>query len=491
MNLRFWGGWFLVLAGIGIVLTMGCEKGALGVKPAVVMGKVVDSDNTSIAVSGALVRMMSMEAVGASELKQGNTYASTITDADGMFVFENVTPDNVVFEIEASGYAKKEYPETTAATSDTGETTTAAKVDKVYVKSGSVTNLGLIGLRKITNPLPETITAAIVLRDSKTLEILDESAGPVTISFNNQTITLPVSNWKDGIDLTGNPITLKAESSFKVMVRANPNFYLSKEQTIAGTGDIQTDFLLDPVSYNLLLRCTNVPDYIQGGVVNVFAESIPTNLASPPKVIATHTIDDLGDLTQPNLPEVIQVPGLALPVNLRINVRGYEDEVLTISQSNLPAGTQGTYRIDVNFLNNNGTRALIYDPVLASQAGLLDNRMKRDVVLEVAGPHLLDGDVVNAAISLPSGAVTYDNGVVVSATPVACSNNMPVRITFADTAVGYNMDYVVSIYPSVGSPSYASGSYTISSADPIMINPVDDVPASALLIGVNAERPNN
>ena len=48
MNLRFWGGWFLAIAGISILLTMGCEKGALGVKPATIVGQVVDKDNPSL-----------------------------------------------------------------------------------------------------------------------------------------------------------------------------------------------------------------------------------------------------------------------------------------------------------------------------------------------------------------------------------------------------------------------------------------------------------
>lgn len=490
MNLRFWGGWFLVLAGISVMMTMGCEKGALGVKPATVIGKVVSKDNTSIPVPNAQVRMMSVIAVGSNELKQGHTFASTVTDAGGNFLFENAPPDNVVFEVTAGGYAKMIYPETVAAIEDDGQAGAVSTVDQVYIKSGSVTNLGLLPMRKISNALPETVNVSLVLRDNKTREILTESAGPVTISFNNQSVTLPVSNWKNGIDLTGNPITLNAESSFQVMVRANPEFYNAQTTTMPGTGDIQAEIFLTAISYNLLLRCTEVPDYIQGGVVNIFAETIPTSLASPPKVIATHSIDDLGSLSAPNLPETISIPGLALPVNLRIQVRGYSDEVMTISQNNLPSGSQGTYRVDANFLHNNGTRALIYDPVLASQAGLLDNRLGRDVVLEVAGPHLIDGDVVAVAISLPSGNSTYDNGVVVSATPVACSNNRPVRVTFPDTAVGYNMSYTVSIYPSVGSPSYASGSYTLSSTEPIMINPANDVPARGLLIGVEAARPD-
>ena len=487
MNLRFWGGWFLVLAFVGVILTMGCEKGALGVKPAVVMGKVVDSSNVAIPVVNAQVTMVSKETSGDNDLAQGNNFVSTRTDADGNFIFENVQPDNVIFEIEASGYSKKMYPSTTAEASEEGETAAVSQFDSIYVRSGSVTNVGNLGMTKISSPLPETITASIVLRDAKTLEVLGENAGPVTISFNNQTLTLPVSNWKSGTDLTGNPITLTAESSFNVMVKASPDLYLAKTETLSGAGDIQAEILLTPVSYNLLLRCTNVPDYIEGGVVNIFAETIPANLASPPKVIATHTIDNLGDLSAPNLPETISVPGLALPVNLRVQVRGYQDEVIQISSNNLPAGSQGTYRVDINFLLNNAASNLIYDPVTASQAGLLDNRVTRDLSLVVAGPGLLSTDAVSGAISLPSDAPVYHNGAIQSN---LCQNNQPVRITFPNTVVGYDFTYSVTVSPTQpASPSYASGSYSISSPQAMMLPVPDDIPVSGIIVGVDARRP--
>ncbi|MEW6711183.1 MAG: carboxypeptidase-like regulatory domain-containing protein [Candidatus Riflebacteria bacterium] len=483
MNLRFLGGWFLVLAGIGIMLTMGCEKGALGVKPAVVTGQIVDKDNPTLGVANAVVKMMSKEQVGSSELKQGATFATAVTNAEGNFIFENVSADNVVFEIEASGYAKSQYPEVTSTATEEGETALTAVVDKVYIRSGSVTNLGRISMRKIANPLPETITASIVLRDSKTMEILDESAGPVTISFNNQAITLPVTNWKNGLDLTGNPIVLTAESEFKVMVRANPSFYLAKEETLSGAGNIQADILVTPVTYNIMLRCTNVPDYIDGGVVNVFAETIKGD--KPPQVIATHSIDDLGALSAPNLPEIITVPGLALPVNLRIQVRGYQDEIMVISQDNLPAGTMGTYRLDVNFLESI-QGPIIYHPTIASQAGLLDNRIKRNVILRVAGPHLIAGDSTDAFINLPYESKTYLNDI--GAASWVSNNGGPVDVIFNNTVVGYNLSYTVSV--TAGNPlSIASGSYVISSEDPMMVSPPQDSTNPSLLIGVAAERP--
>ena len=495
MNLRFWGGWFLVIMIIGIGLTMGCEKGALGVKSATVTGKIVDRDNPNIPIANAIVHMMSHSPVGDSPLVQGPNYLNTTTNANGEFIFENVEPDNVVLEVEANGYSKIQYPETTAD-SNASSTSSAltAQVTDVYVKSGSVTDLGVLSMRKIANPLPQTIHASILLRDATSMEPISETAGPVTISFNNQTFTLPVSNWKDGIDATGNPITLSAESSFNVIVKANSKYYLTQSVTMPGSSDISTEILLTPVSYNLLLRCTHVPDYIEGGVVNVFAETIGgSNPLAPPKVIATQSINNLGNLTTPNLPVLLKVPGLALPVNLRVQVRGYEDEVMQINSNNLPAGTQGNYRIDINFLYDDGVKGnsiLSYDPVVASQAGLFDNMRTRPVQLMVSGKDLLDKDTVSVSTSLPyKGGILYNNGVTTSALPIQCQNNQPVSITFNQMAVGYNMNWAVTVSPSITGLDAASGSYTITNSSPDMINVPVDNSGIALQFDAPAVRP--
>lgn len=486
MNLRFWGGWFLVIMVLGIVLTMGCEKGALGVKSATVTGKVVDRDNPSIPIKNAIVHMMSHSPTGDSPLVQGPTYTNATTNSDGVFVFENVTPDNVVFEIEANGYSKIQYPQVTA--DSTASSTLAAQVQDVYVRSGSVTDLGPLTMKKIANPLPSSkITAKIVLRDAISKEILDSSkVGNITISFNNQTVESTVSGWQNGTDSTGNTISLDAESSYNVTVQANPQYYLTYTTTISGGGNIQAEFLLTPVTYNLLLRCTNVPDYIEGGVVNVFAE-LPSANNKPPKILATQTISNLGSLTTPNLPALITVPGLALPIDLRVQVRGYEDEVVRIDQNNLPSGTQGNYRVDVNFLATNSTREFTYDPVLASQACLLDNRITRDVSFVVAGKDLKSNDVVTGNISLPYDHVEYYNGIAVSNISV---NNQPVSVTFVDTVVGYRMNWGITVSPGPTSVAYASGSYTITSGDNgDMVDVPSDNPTTGLVYGANAVRP--
>lgn len=507
MNLRFWGGWFLVLAGIGIMLTMGCEKGALGVKPAVVTGRIVDQDNLSLGVANATIRMISKEQVGDSQLKQGNNFLTAMSRADGYFVFENVNPDNVAFEIEASGYASKQYP---SAASEEGAA--APVVDKVYVQSGSVTNVGVISMRKVSNPLPETITATLLLRDSKTLKVLEDSVGTFDVSFNTQTFRNLTPS-----EIANREFTLSAESSYVINVKPNrADLYTSSAQTVAVTGNFHQEILLEPLFYNLLLRCINVPDYIQGGVVNVFAEAIDDDGIEPhkpPQVIATQSISDLGNLSEPNLPRVIQISGLALPVELRFQVRGYRDEVLKIESRNLSAGTMGTYRIDIDFLEDNNTQYLTYDDpfTAAKTVGLFDNMITRDIIFNVAGPHLLAGDAINAFISSPSNLrpadiaappawlppvlagvskIFIDDVGNMSAAPLPSQAGGPMEVLFRKVAVGYEINYTVNVI--AGHPlSIGSGSYVLNSDEPIMINPPVDNSGSALIIGARAERPEN
>ncbi|MGM0598622.1 MAG: carboxypeptidase-like regulatory domain-containing protein [Candidatus Rifleibacteriota bacterium] len=480
MNLRFWGGWFLFLAGIAVMLTMGCEKGGLGVKSALVKGKVVDRSN-SAPISGATVRMISMEEIGTSELKQGNNYAYTRTNQDGDFVFENVRPDNVIFEFQANGFAEKQYPQTSGggeADEETGETLTS-QVDKVYVRSGSVTDIGAVGLIKVSNPLPESITAKITLRDSKTREVLDNTrVGNFEVSFNNDTYTTTVNDLMAGKDINGNDIELEAGSVIEAKVQADSSLYLVKEESFTGSGDIVADMFLEPVTYNLLMRCVNVPDYINGGVVNIFAEIQDGN--KPPQIIATQTIDDLGNLSGPNLPALVKVPGLALPVDLRIQVRGYEDEIVTVSS--LPEGSQGSYRIDIDFLYDNGTEEFSFSEgdSASGRAGLYDNIIARDVILRVAGPDIGTGDSLTGAISLP-----FDTANSTTSQVYNINNQSTWDLTFSDVAVGYSLYYTVSVSP----VSSATGTYNISSEDGIMINPPVASPASTLLIGVEAKRP--
>lgn len=506
MNLRFWGGWFLALAGIAIMLTMGCEKGALGVKSALVTGQIVDKDNVTLGIPNATVKMVSKEQVGTSELTQGHNFMTAVTDANGHFVFENVTPDNVVFEVQASGYTKVQFPgeDTTA---EAGEPAVEKISEAISIRSGSVTNVGAISLRKISNPLPETITATLLLRDMKTLRAIDDSAGTFDISFNNQTFRNLTPS-----EISTREFSLSAENSYTISVKPNrTDLYTSKAETVSVSGNFHKEIMLEPLYYNLLLRCVNVPDYIEGGVVNIYAEAIDDDGIEPhkpPQIIATHSIDDLGALSAPNLPEVIQVPGLALPVELRVQVRGYRDEVMKIESRNLSAGTMGTYRIDIDFLADNGTAYITYDDpfTAAKTVGMFDNMITRDIYFNVAGPHLVANDSINVFINLPTNiaaattaapawlppALVNDSKIFIndnnppaySNSPLLNVNGGPMEVVFRNVAVGYNLSYTVS----VNSPT-ASGSYVINSEEPMMINPPVDNSGSGLIIGVKAERP--
>ncbi len=512
MNLRFWGGWFLVLAGIAVMLTMGCEKGALGVKSALVTGRVVDKENLALGIPNATVKLVSKEMVGSGELAQGNNLMSTVTDAQGNFVFENVNPDNVVLEVQAAGYNKIQYPGEDTSIIE-GEIPVEQFVESISVRSGSVTNVGNIAIYRLTNPLPETIVATLLLRDMKTLRAIEDAAGTFDISFNNQTFRNLTPS-----EIANREFTLSAESSYVINVKPNrTDLYTSAAETVNVSGNFHKEIMLEPLYYNLLLRCVNVPDYIEGGVVNVYAEAIDDDGIEPhkpPQVIATHSINNLGTLDNPNLPEVIQVSGLALPVELRVQVRGYKDEVMKIESRNLSAGTMGTYRIDIDFLADNGTDYVTYDDpfTAAKTVGLFDNMITRDIYFSIAGPHLVVADLVNVYINLPTniGAATTPppawlppllvnndkifiddaNPSNYSATPLPSVNGGEMGVVFRNVAVGYNLNYTVSV--TAGSPAtMASGSYVINSIEPMMINPPVDNSGSGLVIGVFAKRPDN
>ena len=170
MQLRFWGGWFLAIAGLVIMLSMGCEKGALGVKPAMITGRIVKADNDTVGISGATVRVMSKEAQGTSELKQGKNFLTTVTDANGYFVFDNVIPDNVLIEYQ-KGQNKATYPSTKTTTeTETGDAAESAKLEAIYVKSGDVVSLGALPLIESATSLPPTATIKLDLYSTYSLD---------------------------------------------------------------------------------------------------------------------------------------------------------------------------------------------------------------------------------------------------------------------------------------------------------------------------------
>lgn len=468
MSLRFWGGWFLAIAGISILLTMGCEKGALGVKPATVVGRVVDKDNPSVPVMNATVRMISKEAVGTAELLQGNNFLSAVTGTDGSFIFEHVQPDNVVFEYSAPGYSSMIYPAPTSS-SDDADAGATAEIEFVSIRSGAMVDLRMLTLQKISNPLPATVKVKVDLVDKTTLQPIDKNryneSLRFTITFNGKPYTMTAQKWReDGVVDVAAANTIKASIRNEV-VGGSAVYKAVDEVTLDGSGDVFKRIELDPVTYDLSLRCLNVPDYIvgSGAAVNLFAE-IPATTSKPAQIVKSALMQPFGELY------VLNLPGIALPVDLRIQIRGYEDEVVKITDNNLTEGAQGNYRLDIDFLGDNGTRESEYDP--AQTVGLYDNMKRRDVALSVSG--LIDGNSINAIISLPHiGLPVYSSAGVETN---VCYQGEPVWAIFSDVAVGYNMSYTVNV-------TTATSSYSISKTG-LMVNPENDIGQSTLVFGV-------
>ncbi len=487
MNLRFWGGWFLAIAGISILLTMGCEKGALGVKPATVVGQVVDKDNPSIPVANAVVRMISKEQVGTSELVQGNNFVSAVTGEDGKFVFESVNADNVVFEYTAPGYSSMIYPKSSSG-DDEAEGATA-EIQFVSIRSGAYVDLRMLPLEKISNPLPAKVTVKLDLIDSATKQPIDKNydnteALKFTISLNGESFTKSAQMWRDeGVEIS-------AATSVKTVIRNEPvgsgaSVYNSRDDvTINGSGDVYQRIEMTAVTYQLSLRCLNVPDYIVGSqaVVNLFAE-IPANGYQPAQIVKSAVMQAYGDLY------VLELPGIvlqsALGIHLRIQTRGYFDEVVHITSTNLKEGAQGNYRLDIDFLHDNQsvangvTTPINYDPAdaLKSVVGLYDNIKRRDVAIYVT--NMMANDIVSAAISLPhEGVPVYDLPYPLNPTGAGQSTGgEPVIITFRQVAVGYNMSYALTV-------TRAGESASITKSN-LMVNPENEPTSSTLMFAVN------
>ncbi len=486
MNLRFLGGWFLAIAGISILLTMGCEKGALGVKPATVIGQVVDKDNPSVPVANALVRMISKEAVGSSELVQGNNFVSAVTGADGKFTFESVQADNVVFEYSAPGYSSMLYPKSSSGESESEGST--AEIEFVSIRSGAFVDLRMLPLQKISNPLPAEVTVRLDLIDSATKQPIDKNydnteALKFTISFNGVAFTKSAQMWRD------EGVKISAASAVKTVIRNEPvgsgaSVYNSRDDvTIDGSGDAFQRIEMTPVTYQLSLRCLNVPDYIVGSqaVVNLFAE-IPAYDYRPAQIIKSAVMQAYGDLY------VLELPGIVLQsslgVHLRIQTRGYYDEIVHITSSNLKEGSQGNYRLDIDFLHSNDTivanqpTPVTYDPAdpKKSIVGLYDNIKRRDIAIYVT--NLLANDIVSMAISLPNSGVVYDLPYPLDPTSAGQSTGgEPVVVTFKDVAVGFYMSYALNV-------TRAGESFSISKSN-LMINPENEPTPSTLMFSVN------
>lgn len=451
MNLRFWGGWFLAIACICIFLTMGCENGSLGVKPAVVMGRVVNKDNVSMGVANATVRMLSKEKVGSGDLTQGYNFLSTITDGDGYFVFEKVSPDNVIFEFTAPGYKSATYPAKSGQTEEDGSTSESADIDSVTVGNGATVDLRNVSMEKISKTIPAAIDVKIEFIDSTTKERIRDNEF-ISVSFDGVSYTKKAKAWRE----TGIEGILGADT-INVTVRneSEPVLYQSKATQIVGTSNVYEIIELDPVTYSLSFQFQNVPDYIrksgEAAIIKILIEDV-SDPTSPPKNISINEVTNFDELS------VIEVAAVRNPQHVRLRMYGYEDEVLDLTAA-LEEGKKGAYRIDINFDKEDGVSGDTPIDFAACNGvlGMKDNAIRKNVKLNMIGLSYGDKALVN--INLPYESITWAELAVSTNPEDGCYANGDGAIygTFNRVPTGYDMSYQIRVH------TVASGSYIVTS----------------------------
>jgi hypothetical protein len=467
MNVRIWGGWLLVILGIAVLMTMGCEKGALGIKTSVVTGILIDGTKPDVRIAGAEVAMYTNKPTEEPGIPKGQILTAR-SGPDGTFAFENVRPDSIAIEARKSGYQSFRIPSSTA--SETGSA--------LMVGNGTTLELGKLPMFPISEPLQTaSIAVRLVLRDEKSRDYIQADNDSATISFDGLTLSYTVKEWRDGKAATGEIIHLPSKiGDYNYTVQADPDRYEASMGTLRGNMDIYQDVFVRSRSYNLLLRFTEVPDYITGTIISVFAETIPDAPGSPTKVVATQTLVSLGADLSNSLPQTVTLSQIALPINLRIQVKGYSDEIVKITKDQIAAGTQGTIRVDVNFQYNNQATIFSYNPVNASQAGLFDNRIGRAVILSITGVDMLAADSTESVL----------NGVKQG--PIVVPATKKVEFTYNNVPVGRAVNYTVNFIPIPASLGYASGTFSVAASSTI-VPPNTDNPPTPFYINVNAQRP--
>lgn len=448
MNLKYWGGWFLAVACVCIFLTMGCEKGHLGVKPASVMGRLVNKDNVSVGVANATVRMVSKENVGTGELQQGYNFLSAVTDENGYFMFENCSPDNVIFEFEAPGYQKTLYPDKSSSSEESGSSS-SSDIESVSIHSGEVVDLKNILMRKISNPLPSTVTVKFQFVDAKMHTKVDDSC-LFEVVINGKAYTKTAGMWN-----AIGQIDVPSENSAKITVRNSDEVvkYEVWEKEVSLTTDIYQIIEIQPLTYSLSFHCVNIPDYIvNDGIKMDFIAEIPAEGSKP-----SQKISETASVTR-NLNEcfaTMDVSGIGISKNLNIIIRteGYSDEIVNIPSASLKQGDQGNYRIDIDFkrddswaLNINGVVEFERIQNANEKLGLADNIIKKDIVVHFIGlavdtkvwfePSIKADSYEWSTTAGADVSVLRDGGRVTSSGLSLKMNGIP---------VGYSLDYSANI----------------------------------------------
>ena len=359
MTMKKWGGWILVILGVCVLMTMGCEKGALGVKSTTVMGHLVDSERPTVPIVGARVQMRSNTEFGSGEVKTGQQFFA-VTNADGLFVFEGVQSDKMQLEAFASGYLDLKYP------------TASATQQFFYVPNGSTLNLGTLKMQQIANPLTtDTVIVKGKILDAASKDELDDAQ---MLSFyfdgrkyNNADVTY--AQFKAGL-------TIDAKLGEYDMTIITPNYatYRSADDTsttVSGEVDNVLNLELTPISYNVRVTFKNKPGYMDDRVVNlgtggtstlttadkcfVTVTSSIAKAGKPYKVLQTGTVDL--DAFEPS----VILNDISLPASLTVLMYGYIEMEFAVPYT---AETQGTIPMELDMTSATFANSVITRPLL-------------------------------------------------------------------------------------------------------------------------------
>ena len=457
MNLKFWGGWFLAIACVCIFLTMGCESGSLGVKTSTVSGRLVNKDNVSVGVPNATVRMVSKEAVGGSgDLKQGYNFLATVTDANGYFLFENVHPDNVIFEFTAPGYRKLVFPSTESTSEEDGSTSESADIESVSVGSGIYVDLANILMEKVSVVLPDKIKVQIDFVDADTKERIDDKIS-LTVSFDGVDKPANAKIWREyGVeDIMG-----ANEISVNVRDIKNPDgtvIYKPVDTKISGTSNQYVTIEVEPVTYSLTFQFLNVPEYLLSSTINkpimTFLVENYENGQAPAQSISVTKVDNFSQL------HTLNVPSVKNPQQIRIRMHGYYDEVINLNQ-HMADDAQGSYRIDVDFAFDDGFKVedLNDNPVtpgdFKGKIGLADNVIRRPIIVNMIG--LENNDEASIVTNFPLKASDIQWLPRMGDSPDrGRAENGAITAVLSNCPTYFDMYYTISVFPyKVGSSPY-------------------------------------
>ncbi len=439
MNIRFWSSWFIIFAFFTVALTMGCEKGSLGVKPATVVGRLVDAADLDKPIPNGIIRMIGKEAVGSSDLQQVNTFASVYSDSEGYFVFENVTPDNVIFQMSAPGYLSTSYPETVESTTeessdDSGDqstsTSTSEDIDSIAIRSGAMVDLRLIRMKKTSAATKVKVRLDFV--DAITKKAIN--SGNFAVATSNLTYKGDADEWRS----TG--FEMDSSSLANLTITNLDGLYEVETLPTKLSSEAYIRVELTPLTLEFVVRAVNVPDYVSSGVeegltkLNVFAELLGT---IPAQVIASEEFEVPLESSQSffNIP----LSSIHRGIRIRAQIRGYDDIIAEIPRDKFEEGSQGSYRLDIDFRRDGAKNPIDFDNY-DWVVGAFDRIKWRKCEFVV------DKFLFNPMVAV---SLTHKNVMI---TPTGIS---------LDVVSGYNMHY-----------TYFAGSTVYDySEEPIMVHP--------------------